>query len=1000
MPEVTPPFYSTSFTGADTVAGATAVDDWVQESTNSFYKANGQARSTRSLAFTRLMRPTTGGFSDTVLEVVLPPNTTLTSERARVGLVARNNNSTGAGYFFFVDPFSKHMRIDRSLSFGSTDDLTSYTPDFTGALVSFASYDNTKPYLLRFACVQLNPTTTSLKGQLYQLDNNNNVLSKVAECNYTDTFAGLQNATGTAAICFYKYNNNSTYREFDDFKWSQVTDGTINADYVSTVNNGPTLVSASAPSITAAGGATNRITATFTDADGVDAASMTNAVEVLYPNGSTVVQATFVSSSVSGSNRTGLWDIAAPGGTWAESGNGTYTYRLKANQLKDSSNNFSPAQTLGTFSVSIPPAGGGTLEIGATNSLLVRSVNWYDRGNGSVDTNYLGAYIKGAFTGSTLSVKTLNGDAFRSFVCQIDDGAFTKYTPASGAQTISLATGLSAGAHTFRLVYSERENGHTDRWLNPELIVVSFMASTFTQQARLAGDILIYGDSIYQGYNGVSINGTGFALGEASGKEFALKAFGGTGWQATGSENAPNIQTSWNFQRSGISLQYAGTPDYVLINMGTNDGTDGGTVNTTIRNAIQNTLNGMRTKWPTSYLLVQVPFRQTFVATIDAAIAALADPKIKKVNAGAHLNRQLTGTSGYYSSDGLHPNPVAHAALVGGTMQSLGIAVAGGSNTGTGTTLTAVEIASAVWSNTTRSLTASVTTDSTSRTATASLVTGFATPANITSAQTAIINRGDTAWITGMTSIQDTRLNTLFSLVNGGGTAFTSIALANAPTSSATLTDIALAVKSEIQPLLFDPVSTSVNIGKVSGVPITSISDFKATGFATPANITSTQNTITAAITSTQNNLNNSITTSQNAIIFNQDSITTAITSTQTNLNNSITTSQNAIISQGNTAWNTGLTTTQNTKLNLIPTDNNLSSITSSIRTNLDSDLNLIKTRTKFASARVTNKLVIDPITKKEILYDDNKITPLVTKNLASADGSPNSEDIYSATPI
>lgn len=707
-------FFTSNFDGVDTSVGDTAVDDWTQLSGDGvacYFKINQQARATRKVGsnFPRLMRPNAPTFADSVVEFIIPPNSIYTAEVVRMCGLLRHNNTTGVSYEFFVEPNSRRIRLNRNINLSSAVALTSNPTDINLSYVSFATYDVTKSYLVRFACYGSNPT--NLIGQLYLLNASNEVVSKVAEATGTDTFSALQGVAAPAAFSYFKAVTSSGPIYIDNFRWSEVTGGVINADYVPVAapNTPPTFVSGSAANISASGGSTNRITVTFSDSDGVDAASLTNAIEVVYPNAS-VVPAAFVSSSVSGTNRTGLWDAPAPGGAWDETDNGTYTYRLKANQLKDTQNNFTAAQDLGTFSVLIAPAGGGGVELSANSSLLVRSANWYNRGDGSIDTNYLGAYIKGSFTGATLSIKTANTDAFRSFVCQINGGSFTKFTPTAGNQTLLLATGLGAGTHTFRLVYDQRESGFTDRWNNPEMIAISFLADNFSQAPRLTGDVFIYGDSImqYDFFSLSAVKGVGFAMGEASGHEFAMKAFGGTGWRAVGAQNAPNIETSWNFQRSGIPLQYAGAPDWVLINMGTNDG---GSTNAQVQTAIVNTLTAMRARsgWGTVPLLIQVPFRQTFLSTIDAAIVALASPDTKKVNAGAHLNRNLTGTSGFYSADGLHPNPVAHPALAGGTLLSVGKALSGsgssGGGTGGGTGATSAEVSTAVWSAPIRSLT-------------------------------------------------------------------------------------------------------------------------------------------------------------------------------------------------------------------------------------------------------------------------------------------------------
>ena len=157
------------------------------------------------------------------------------------------------------------------------------------------------------------------------------------------------------------------------------------------------------------------------------------------------------------------------------------------------------------------------------------------------------------------------------------------------------------------------------------------------------------------------------------------------------------------------------------------------------------------------------------------------------------------------------------------------------------------------WSNATapvRSLTAAVTTDAASRTA--SQATGFATPANVT----AVITAGDARWLTGNTIAPNnallTQLNTDFLglLVPGDKTRLTSVALSNAPGGGSSPTDIASAVRGELEPLLFDPITDLVNIGKVAGVTVTGTADFKAniTGLATATNVSNSQTTITNAI--------------------------------------------------------------------------------------------------------------------------------------------------------
>lgn len=58
-----------------------------------------------------------------------------------------------------------------------------------------------------------------------------------------------------------------------------------------------------------------------------------------------------------------------------------------------------------------------------------------------------------------------------------------------------------------------------------------------------------------------------------------------------------------------------------------------------------------------------------------------------------------------------------------------------------------------------------------------------------------------------------------------------------------------------------------------------------------------------------------------------------------------------------------------------------------------------IKTQSKLAAARVTNRIRINSSLKTETLYDDNGTTPLVTKALKGSTGLPDSEKIYEVIP-
>lgn len=57
-------------------------------------------------------------------------------------------------------------------------------------------------------------------------------------------------------------------------------------------------------------------------------------------------------------------------------------------------------------------------------------------------------------------------------------------------------------------------------------------------------------------------------------------------------------------------------------------------------------------------------------------------------------------------------------------------------------------------------------------------------------------------------------------------------------------------------------------------------------------------------------------------------------------------------------------------------------------------------TQLRIAAARVTNRIKADSLTNVETLYDSNGTTPLVQRSLRGIDGLPNSEDVYESLPV
>lgn len=130
--------------------------------------------------------------------------------------------------------------------------------------------------------------------------------------------------------------------------------GSASLQVVNSADTTPPSISAfSAPSPT--NGATETITVTYADDSAVSVSTLGNGnLLVTGPSGySQLATYVGVDQNGDGSPRTATYSIGAPGGTWDPPDNGTYTIAVLANQVADTSGNYLPATTVGTFSVQI-----------------------------------------------------------------------------------------------------------------------------------------------------------------------------------------------------------------------------------------------------------------------------------------------------------------------------------------------------------------------------------------------------------------------------------------------------------------------------------------------------------------------------------------------------------------------------------------------------------------------------------------------------------------------
>ncbi len=326
--------------------------------------------------------------------------------------------------------------------------------------------------------------------------------------------------------------------------------------------------------------------------------------------------------------------------------------------------------------------------------------NWYSDGSGSLNTNNIkggstytqavnpGAYFKVGFSGTsaTLNIDTsyfgnIQAKQFPRVSYNVDGGAVQTYQIKANDTQISLAQGLKSDNHqlNFWLLSSD---AYVARWnasmsLKVTGLVLDNGATTNTPSLQ-SKKLLVFGDSITEGawilgdhadltnYSNYEESTSSYVAGIATdiSTEYGTAAFGGQSWGSIFNGDVPSLPNAWSYYYSTNSRLVNGvfspTPDYVLINMGTNGGVSSATV-------VSNWLTNLRTAAGTaSRIFVVIPFNGTGRTNITQGFnsyqSSSSDDKVFLIDLGSDGNTYSTSTP-TYSYDGLHPNTAGHAQL-------------------------------------------------------------------------------------------------------------------------------------------------------------------------------------------------------------------------------------------------------------------------------------------------------------------------------------------------
>jgi hypothetical protein len=146
-------------------------------------------------------------------------------------------------------------------------------------------------------------------------------------------------------------------------------------------------------------------------------------------------------------------------------------------------------------------------------------------------------------------------------------------------------------------------------------------------------------------------------LADALKLEYGAAGSGGMGWLKTSHSNIPALPESWRFHYKNAPRNFQRNPDYIFLNMGTNDGTRD------TADTAKKWLAEVHNQFPKTKVILIIPFGQQNKASLLAA--AKSSPKTQVLDLGPAFAEgiQKYGQTTPTSHDGLHPNAATNRRL-------------------------------------------------------------------------------------------------------------------------------------------------------------------------------------------------------------------------------------------------------------------------------------------------------------------------------------------------
>ena len=273
-----------------------------------------------------------------------------------------------------------------------------------------------------------------------------------------------------------------------------------------------------------------------------------------------------------------------------------------------------------------------------------------------IHLNFTGTHVAGLF-----DLKDI--EYLGQIDVKVDDGDWTLYT-VDQSRIEFFPKGLPVGLHHLEIAVKAID-GNGDRWLPPLRSAIVFSGFELDSNGKAEPRspegqkplIEFLGDSITQGegilhnggevINSDALSTYAWITGEALGTTHVQIAFGGSGVIRSGSGNVPPAPLSfaWNF--GGSPADFSVVPDFILINLGTNDqySTD------EFVPAYMKLLREILRHYPQTTIFAMRPFHGNSFHGDDIAniVKTMNDPRIIYIDSTGWMD------AGDFT-DGAHPN--------------------------------------------------------------------------------------------------------------------------------------------------------------------------------------------------------------------------------------------------------------------------------------------------------------------------------------------------------